>query len=218
MSSHNKLITWYILNNFTLLCNNYSSVQSLSHVQLLWPHGLQHTRSPCLLPTPGVFSNSCPLSWWFHPTILSFVVPFSSCLKSFPASGAFQVSHVFASGDQSIVVSASASVLPMNIQDWFALGLTSVISLQSKGLSRVFSNTTIQNQFFWHSAFFIVQLSHPYMVTGKAIALTAAAAKSLQSCPTLCDSIDGSPPGSVVPGILQARTLEWGAISFSSLD
>ena len=104
----------------------------------------------------------------------------------------------------------------MNIQDWFALGLTSLISLQSKGLSRVFSNTTIQNQFFWHSAFFIVQLSHPYMVTGKTIALAAAVAKSLQSCPTLCDSIDGSPTGSAVPGILQARTLEWVAISFSN--
>ena len=85
----------------------------------LWPHGLQHTRPPCPSPTPGVYSNSCPLSWWCHPTILYSVVPFSSCFQSFPASGSFLMSWVFISGGQSIWVSASTSILPMNIQDWF---------------------------------------------------------------------------------------------------
>ena len=113
----------------------------------LWPHGLQHVRPPCPSPTPGVYSNSCPLSRWCHPTISSSVIPFSSHLQSFPASGSFQMSQFFASGGQSIGV--SASVLPMHIQDWFPLGLSALISLQSKGLSRVFSNTTLQkHQFF----------------------------------------------------------------------
>ena len=107
-------------------------------------HGLQHTRLPCPSPTPGVYSNSCPLSQWCHPTISSSVIPFSSCLQSFPASGSFQMSQFFAKGGQSIGVSASASVLPMNIQDWFPLGWTGWISLKSKGLWRVFSNTTVQ--------------------------------------------------------------------------
>ena len=115
----------------------------------LWLHGLQHARLPCPLPTPGAYSNSCPLSWWCHPTISSSVIPFSSHLQSFPASGSFPMSQFFASGGQSIGVSASASVLPMNIQDWFPLGWTGWISLQSKELSRVFSNTTVQkHQFF----------------------------------------------------------------------
>ena len=115
----------------------------------LWPHGLQHTRLPCPLPTPGAWSNSCPSSWWCHPTILSSVIPFSSCLQSFPASGSFPMSQFFASGGQSTGVSVSASVLPRNIQDWFPLGLNSWISLQSKGLSRVFLSTGIQkHQFF----------------------------------------------------------------------
>ena len=115
----------------------------------LRPHELQDARLPCPSPSPGAYSNSCPSSRWCHPTISSSVIPFSSCLQSFPASGSFQMSHLFASGGQSIGVSASASVLPMNIQDWFALGWTGWISLQSKGLSRVFSNTTVQNhQFF----------------------------------------------------------------------
>ena len=115
----------------------------------LWPQVLQHTRLPCPSPTPRAFSNSCPLIGWCHPTISSSVIPFSSCLQSFPASGSFSMSQFFASGGQSIGVSASASVLPMNIQDWFPLGLTDLISLQSKGLSRVFSNTTVQkHQFF----------------------------------------------------------------------
>ena len=110
----------------------------------LRPHGLQHARPPCPSPTPRVYSNSCPLSQWCHPTISSSVVPFSSCLQSFPALGSFQMSQFFRSVGQSIGVSATASVLPMNIQGWFPLGWTGWISLQSKGLSRVFSNTTVQ--------------------------------------------------------------------------
>ena len=98
----------------------------------LWPHGLQHTRPPCPSPSPGACSNSCPLSQWCHPTILSSVVPFSSCLQSFSATGFFLMSRLFAADGQSIGASASASVLPMNIQDWFPLGLTGLISLQSK--------------------------------------------------------------------------------------
>ena len=109
----------------------------------LWPHGLQHTRPPCPSPTPGVYSNSCSSSRWCHPTISSSVVPFYSHFLSFPASGSFQMSQFFASGGQIIGVSASASVFPMNIQDWFPLEWTSWISLQSKGLSRVFSNITV---------------------------------------------------------------------------
>ena len=138
----------------------------------LWPHGLQHTRLPCPSPTPGACSNSCPSSWWCYPTISSSVIPFSSCLQTLPASGCFSVSQFFASGGQSTSASASAAVLPMNIQDWFPLGLTGLISLQSKGLSRVFSNTTVQKHQFFSSAFFMVQLSHPYMTTGKTMALT----------------------------------------------
>ena len=110
----------------------------------LWPHEWQHVRLPCPLPTPGACSNSCPSSWWCHPTISSSVVPFSSCLHSFPASGSFPVSQLFTSGGQSTGVSASASVLPLNIQGWFPLGWTSLNSLQLKRLSRVFSNTTVQ--------------------------------------------------------------------------
>ena len=108
----------------------------------LWPHELQHARPTCSSPTPGVHPKQCPSSWWCHPTISPSVVPFSSCPQSFPASGSFPVSQLFTSGGQSIGASASASVLPMNIQDWFPLELT-LISLQSKGFSRVFSNTTI---------------------------------------------------------------------------
>ena len=110
----------------------------------LWPHGLQHARHPFTSPTPLACSNSCPSSRWRHPTISSSVVSFSSCLRSFLASGSFQMSQFFASGGQSIGVSASASVLPMYIQDWFPLGFTGWIFLQSKGLSRVFSNNTDQ--------------------------------------------------------------------------
>ena len=109
-----------------------------------WPHGLQHARIPCLSPSPGVCSNSCPLSWWCHPTISSSASLFSSWPQYLPASGSFPMSQFFTSGGQSIGVSASSSVLPTNIQDWFPLEWTGWISLQSKGLSRVFSNTTVQ--------------------------------------------------------------------------
>ena len=113
----------------------FSSVQFSRSVvsNALWPHGLQHTRPPCSSPTPGVYSSSCPLSWWCHPTFSSSVVPFSSHLQYFPASGSFQMSQLFASGGQSIGVSASTSVLPVNIQNWFLLGWTGWISLQSRG-------------------------------------------------------------------------------------
>ena len=115
----------------------------------LWPHELQRARPPCPSPTPGVYPNSCSLSQWFHLTTSSSVIPFSSCLQSFPTSGSSQMSQLFTSGGQNIGGSASTSVLPMNTQDWFPSGWTGQISLQSKGLSRVFSNTTVQkHQFF----------------------------------------------------------------------
>ena len=115
----------------------------------LWPHKLQHVRPPCPSPTPGIHPNSCPLSRWCHPTISSSVIPFSSCFQSFPASGSFPMSQFFPSDDESIGVSASAPVLPMNIQNWFPLGWTGLISLQFKELSRASSNTTVQkHQFF----------------------------------------------------------------------
>ena len=135
----------------------------------LWPHVPQHTRPPCPSPTPGVHPNPCPLSRWCHPTFSSSVIPFSSCLQSFPASESFPMSQLFASGGQSTGVSASTSVLPMNTQEWPPLGWTGWISLQSKGLSRVFSNTTVQkHQFFGAQlSLYIVQFSHPYMTTGK---------------------------------------------------
>ena len=141
----------------------------------LRPRGLQHSRFLCPSPSPRACANSCPLSRWCHPTISSSVVPFSSCLQSFPASGAFQMSQLFASGGQSI--GALASVLPMNTEGWFPLEWTGLISLQSKGLSRVLSNTTGRKHqlILWCSAFFIVQLSHLYMTTGNTIALTMSA-------------------------------------------
>ena len=115
----------------------------------LWPHGLQQARPPCPSPTPRACSNSCPLSHWFHPTIPFFVIPFSSCLQYFPVSGSFQMSWFFPSGGQSIGVSTSASVLPKNIEYWFPLGFTGWISLQSKRLPRVSSNTAVlKHQFF----------------------------------------------------------------------
>ena len=121
----------------------------------LWPHGLKYTRLPCPWPTPGACSNSCPSNWWCHPTISSSVVPFSSHLQSFPAAGSFPMSQFFASGGQSTGVSASAAILPMNIKDWFSFGWTGWISLQSKGLSRVFSNTTVQKYQFFGTQLFL---------------------------------------------------------------
>ena len=138
----------------------------------LWPHEPQHAKPSCPSTTPGFYSNSCPLSWWCHPTISSSAVPLSSCLQSSPASGSFPMCQLFTSGGQRIGVSASASVFPMNIQDRFPLELTAWISLLFKGLSRVFSNTTFQKvPILQCSTFFIVQLSHAYMSTGKTIAL-----------------------------------------------
>ena len=129
----------------------FSSVQFSRSVvsDSLQLHGLQHARSPCPSPTAGVYPHSCPLSQWCHPTISSSVIPFSSCLQSFPTSGFLQMSQFFASGGQNTRISASTSVLPMNTQDWFPLGWTGWISLQFKGLSRVFSNTTVQKHHFF---------------------------------------------------------------------
>ena len=129
----------------SILMSQFNSVSVFSGS--LQPHGLQHARLPCPSPTPGVSSDSRPLSQWYHPTISSSVSLFSSCPQSVPESGSFRMSRLFTSSDQSI--GASASVLPMNVQGWFPLGLNSLISLLSKGLSRVFFSTTIQkNQFF----------------------------------------------------------------------
>ena len=158
----NCLINVFILfsfgiSPFSTRKNEYrlnSSVQSLSLSDSLRPHELQHARPPCPSPTPGVYPNSCPSSRWCHPAISSSVVPFSSCPQSLPASESFPVSQLFAWGGQSIGVSVSTSVLAMNTQDWSPLGWIGWIFLQSKGLSRVFSNTTLQNH-----QFFCAQLS-----------------------------------------------------------
>ena len=137
----------------------------------LRPHGLQHPGFPCPSPAPRVCSNSCPLNRWCYLTISSSVVSFSSRLQSFPVSGSFQMNQFFTSGGQSIGVSASAVVLPMNIQGWFPLGLTGLIFL-SKELSRVFSSTTVHKVSSSVLSLFIVQLAYPYMTTGKTIVLT----------------------------------------------
>ena len=165
----NLILTWIVLPyNIHFRCNSYRfsvhfncSVLSNS----LWLHELQHVRPPCPSPTPRAYSSSCTLSRWCHPTISSSVNPFS-CPQSFPASGSFQISQLFTSGGRSIGVSASISALPMNTQDWFPLELTGWI-LQSKGISKDFSNTTVQRHQFFCSALFIVQYSHPFMTTGK---------------------------------------------------
>ena len=143
----------------------FSSVKvgQFSHLVVsnsLWPHVLQHTRPPCPSPIPRVCPNSCPLSRWWHPTISSPVVPFSSCLQSFPALGSFQMSQFFAYGGQSNGVSASTSLLPMNIHDWFPLGWTGWISLQSKGLSGDFSNITAQKHQFFGAQLSLQSKSH----------------------------------------------------------
>ena len=178
-----------------------------SHAQL-WRRGLQHARLPCPSPSPRACSNSCPLNCWCHPAILSFVVPFSSCLRSFPTSGFFQMNQLFAWGGQSIGVSASTTVLPMNIQGWSPLGWTGLTSLLSKGLLRLFSSTTT-----WKHQFFGAQPSvwfnwniHTWLLERWYVP---------QSSPTLCNPMDYSQPGSSVHGIFQARILEWVAISYS---
>ena len=154
---------------------------SISSVQFSWsivsdylrPHGLQHARPLCPSSTPGVYSNSCPLSQSCHPTISSSVIPFFSCLQSFPASETFQKSQFFTSGGQSIGVSTSTSVFPMNTQDWSPLGWTGWISLQSNGtLKSLLQHHSSKASILWRSAFFTVQLSHLYMITGKTITLT----------------------------------------------
>ena len=148
MATHSSILAWRIPWTEEPDGLESSSVQLFSRVWLFVTHGLQHARLPCPSPTPAVYSNSCPLSQWCHPTISSSIAPFSH-LQSFPASWSFQMNQFFTSLGQSIGVSASASVLPMNIQDWFPLERTGWISLQSRGLSRVFSNTTVQkHQFF----------------------------------------------------------------------
>ena len=137
----------FLIDPLLLFSRSVGQSHGLQHC--LWPHGLQHTRLPCPSPPPGACSNSCPLSWWCHPTISSSVVPFSFCLQSFPASGSFPMTQFFASGGQTIGTSASTSVLPMNIEGWFPLGLTDLISLLAKGPSRVFSNTTVRKHRFF---------------------------------------------------------------------
>ena len=134
----------------------------------LWPHRLQDARLPCPSPTPGACSNSCPLSQWCHPTISSSVVPFSSCLQSFPASGSLPVNQLFISGGQSTGASALISVLPVNIQGWFPLGLTGLISLLSKGLLSVFSSTTVwKHRFFGPQALLYGPTLRSIQTTGK---------------------------------------------------
>ena len=152
----------------------FSSVQFSRSVvsDSLRPHEPQHTRPLCPSPTPGVHPNPCPLSRWCHPTISSSVVSFSSCPQSFPASGSFQMSQIFTSGGQSIGISVSASVLPLNIQDWFCLGWTGWISLLSKGLSSLLKHYSSKASVLQCSAFFIVQVSHPYITCRKTIAWT----------------------------------------------
>ena len=164
MATHCSVLAWRIpwteepggLQSVLLLLSFSHSVVSDS----LWPHGLQHTRPPCSSSSPRLCSNSCPLSQWCNPTISSFVIPFSSCLQSFPASESFPMSRLFASGGESIRASASASVLPMNTQDWSPLGWTGLVSLQSKGLSRVFSNTTVQRHQFFGTQPFLLPSFH----------------------------------------------------------
>ena len=170
-----------------------------------------------VLDFPGVCSNSCPLSQWCHPTISSSAAPFSFCLQSFPASGYFPVNQLFTSGGQSIGASASESALPMNIQGWFPLGLTGLISLLSKGLSRVFSSTTVWKYQFWEAQPFLWPNSHMYTQLLEKPVVLWKKVKMLvtQSCPTLCNPMDCSLPGSSIQGILQARILEWVAIPFS---
>ena len=171
-SLNSKPCAW--LNTYSIC---YCSVQFSSVAQLcptLRPHELQHARPPCPSPTPRVHPNPCPFSQWCHPTISFSVVPFSSCLQSFPASGSLKISQLFATGDQSIGVSASTSVLPMNTQDWsisFRMDWLDLLAVQGT-LKSLLQHYSSKASILRHSAFFIVQLSHPYTTTGKTIALT----------------------------------------------
>ena len=171
---HLKLNKLKVLNWFIFGCSVQFSHSIVSHSCVATvSHEPQYARPPCPSPTPGVHPNPCPLSRWCHPTISSSVVPFSSCPQSFPASGSFPMSQLFASGGQSIGVSASTSVLPMNTQDWSPLGWTGWISLKSKGLSRVFSNTTVQKHFRLYQVFIAA--------SGLSLVVT-----SRHSCPVAC--------------------------------
>ena len=152
----------FLVGSSVFLSKGVQSIQLSRSVVFhsLQPHGLQYTRLPCPSPTPGAASNSHPLSWWCHPTISSSIIPFSSCLQYFPASGSFPMSQSFTSGGQSSGASAQASLLPINIKDWFPLALTGWISLHSKGLSRVFSNTTVQEYQFFGTYLYLWSSSH----------------------------------------------------------
>ena len=179
--SRKWLSDWTTTTTLSLLLSKYAATSYVPSFQFshsvmsnsFWSHGLQHARLPCPLPTPRAYSNSCPSSQWCHPTISSSAVLFSSRLQSFPASGSFLMNQFFASGDQRIGVSASASVLPMNIQDWFPLGLTGLISLLSKGLSRVFSNIVVQKHQFYSTQLSLWSNSHIHIwLLKKNIGLT----------------------------------------------
>ena len=161
-----------ILQFFIFFTSLFTIIIQFSHSFVshsLWPHVLQHTRVPCPSPIPEAHSNSCPSNWWCHPIISSSVIPFTSYLQSFPTSGSFQMSLCFTSGGQSIGVSASVPVFPKNIQDWFSLGWTGWISLQSKGLSRVFSSSIVQKHQFFGAQLSLRSNSHPYITTGKTL-------------------------------------------------
>ena len=158
LMKHKQVCIWLVFSGKTSKekimrqtchCARFVIVRSLKSCLTLWPRWLQLTRLPCPSLFPGVCSYSCPLSWWCHPTLSSSIIPFSSYLKSFPASESFPMSQLFSSGGQSIEASVSATVLPVNIQGWFPLGLTGLISLQSKGLSRAFSSTIVQKHLFF---------------------------------------------------------------------
>jgi len=166
-------------------------VQSLSHVQLFATPWTAACQASCPSPSPGVCPSSCPLNWWWHPTISSSVTPFSFYLQSFPASGPFPMSQLFTSGSQSIEDSASASVLLKSIQGWFLLRLTGLTSLISKGLSRVFSSTTIQK----HKFFGTLPSSLPGSHNCTRLLERPCCCSFAQSCPTLCDPMDCSMPG-----------------------
>ena len=163
---------FYIFTKYFII--QFSSVQFSCSVMAdsLWPHESQHAWPPCPSPSPGVHSNSCPSSQWCHPAILPSVIPFSSCLQSLPASENFPMSQLFAWGGQSTGVSALASFLPKDTQDWSPLEWAAWISLQFKGLSSLLQHHSSKASILRCSAFFTVQLSHPYMTTGKTIALT----------------------------------------------
>ena len=172
-----RVISWVVQIHIHLFMYYQCSLVQFSCSVMsdsLWSHESQHIRPPCPSPTPRVYSNSCPLSWWCHLTISSSVVPFSACLQSFPASGSSPMSWLFTSGGQALELQLQHQSFQWIFSVDFPLGLTGFISLQCKGLSRVFSNTTHSSKasILRHSAFFIVQLSHPYMTTEKTIALT----------------------------------------------